>query len=214
MGEILTVEDIRRSSWREDLEERQNYEYERQGRELAKEHEQQQARKAREAETASTNWYAAVDGRIHEHLANWLWAAIDQRVTQILEQHFFSGKRGVGGAVIGGLTDAVGGLVGKLKHAIEEQRRAFEAKLVALEERQALSNQAIEAHQRDVAGGAQLRAEVKRAIEETVDAFGGQLAELEQRLRAVPGRLPVAKTWRPESVSYQAEFVAHEGSLY
>jgi hypothetical protein len=45
MGEILTVEDIRRSSgWREALEERQNYEHERRKRELA------EARKAREVE--------------------------------------------------------------------------------------------------------------------------------------------------------------------
>jgi hypothetical protein len=26
--------------------------------------------------------------------------------------------------------------------------------------------------------------------------------------------LPVAKTWQPESVTYQAEFVSHEGALY
>src|SRR5215468_10695830 len=82
MGEIFTVDDIRRTSWREDLEERQNYEDERRKRELAKEQEQQQARQAREAEAASTDWYAAVDGRIHEHLKSWLWTAIDQRVTQ------------------------------------------------------------------------------------------------------------------------------------
>jgi len=37
---------------------------------------------------------------------------------------------------------------------------------------------------------------------------------LEERLKAVPGKLPVAKTWRPESVTYQAEFVCHEGALW
>ena len=79
MGEILTVENIRRDSgWREALEERQNYEDERRKRELAKEQEQQQARKAREAETASSDWYAAVDTRIRRHFKDWAWAAIDE----------------------------------------------------------------------------------------------------------------------------------------
>src|SRR5215471_4343899 len=86
MGEILTVEDIRRSSWREDLEERQNYEDARRKRELAKEHEQQQARKAREAETASADWYAAIDTRIRTHFKDWAWAAIDERIHEHLER--------------------------------------------------------------------------------------------------------------------------------
>lgn len=30
----------------------------------------------------------------------------------------------------------------------------------------------------------------------------------------MPGKLPVAKIWQPESVTYQAEFVCHEGALY
>jgi hypothetical protein len=37
---------------------------------------------------------------------------------------------------------------------------------------------------------------------------------LEQRLKASPGKLPVAKIWRPETVIYQAEFVSHDGALW
>jgi hypothetical protein len=59
-----------------------------------------------------------------------------------------------------------------------------------------------------------VRKEFKHAIEEAVDVVAVKLAEQKERFLAVPGRLPVAKIWRPESVSYQAEFVAHEGSLY
>ena len=80
---IFTVEDIRRSSgWREALEERQNYDRERRKREFTAEREQREACKTREAETASANWYAVVDGRIHEHLKSWLWKAIDEHITQ------------------------------------------------------------------------------------------------------------------------------------
>jgi hypothetical protein len=199
---------------REAALENGTYRFEKQERELAEERERQQARKAREAETASTNWYAAVDGRIHEHLKSWLWAAIDQRVVQILEQHFFSGKRGVGGAVIGGLTDAVGGIVGKLraefKRVVEEERRSFEAKLA--EQRALLlasNNPADGAQER-----AQLRDELKCAFTEMADAFGAQLSALEQRLKAMPGRLPVAKIWLQESVTYEGEFVCHDGALW
>jgi hypothetical protein len=44
--------------------------------------------------------------------------------------------------------------------------------------------------------------------------FDAKLAALEERLKSVPGRLPVAKTRQPESVTYQAEMVAHNGALY
>src|SRR5215471_16684272 len=82
MSEILTVDDIRRSSWREALEERQNYEHERRKRELTAEREQREAHKTREAEVASTNWYTAVDTRIRAHFKDWAWAAIDERIQQ------------------------------------------------------------------------------------------------------------------------------------
>jgi hypothetical protein len=60
----------------------------------------------------------------------------------------------------------------------------------------------------------ELREEFKVAIEKTKRSFEAQLAEHKARLLAVPGKLPVSKIWRPESVSYQAEFVCHDGSLW
>jgi hypothetical protein len=94
-----------------------------------------------------------------------------------------------------------------LERADEEMQRAFEAKLAEQKERfLALNN---------LADGVQeLRVEFKRAIEELVAAFGMQLRELEERVKAVPGKLPVAKTWRLESVTYEGEFVCHEGALW
>jgi len=76
------VEDIRRSGWREHYEEQKAREFERRGRELDAKRERREACKTREAETASANWYAVVDGRIHEHLKSWLWKAIDEHITQ------------------------------------------------------------------------------------------------------------------------------------
>jgi hypothetical protein len=58
------------------------------------------------------------------------------------------------------------------------------------------------------------RKEVKAAIEEERRAVDAKLAELEQRLKSLPGKLPVVKAWQPESVVYKAEMVSHNGSLY
>jgi hypothetical protein len=55
---------------------------------------------------------------------------------------------------------------------------------------------------------------VKTAVEQVQHSVEVKLDALEQRLKAVPGKLPVAKTWHPETVVYQAEFVSHEGALY
>jgi hypothetical protein len=41
-----------------------------------------------------------------------------------------------------------------------------------------------------------------------------KVAALEECLKAVPGKLPVARTWHPESVTYQSEFVSHDGALW
>jgi hypothetical protein len=220
MSEI--VEHDRVTLGRDDYEERKTRAFERRKREIDEEH----ARVAR----------VAAEKQQHVVANNWdAWcAAIDQRI----EQHFFSGQLGVGGA----LKDAIGGAMGKMrvqlreefKHALDEMCSAFEAKLVALEGRQVLNNQAalvswvdgrIEAtlaHERDVLieatggaqGRAQLREEFKHAIEEMCSASGAELAALERRLKAVPGRLPVVKIWRQESVSYEAEVVSYDGSLW
>jgi hypothetical protein len=58
------------------------------------------------------------------------------------------------------------------------------------------------------------RTEFKTTVEEVQRSVDAKLDALEQRLKAVPGKLPVAKVWHPESVTYQSEFVCHEGSLY
>ena len=58
------------------------------------------------------------------------------------------------------------------------------------------------------------RTEFKAAAEAMQRTFEARVAALEERLKTVPGKLPVAKIWRPESVTYQAEFVCYEGALY
>src|SRR5215831_8534449 len=132
MGEILTVEDIRRSSWREDLEERQNYEHKRRKRELAKEHEQQQAREAAEKQqAASSDWYAAVDTRIRAHFRDWAWAAIDERIEQWWKVHSEPLKDAIGMA----LGKKAAQVRGEFECAIEEQQRLFETKLAEQKER-------------------------------------------------------------------------------
>lgn len=41
-------------------------------------------------------------------------------------------------------------------------------------------------------------------------AFEAKLAAVEEeRLKTVPGKLPVAKIWRPESVTYEGEIVCY-----
>jgi hypothetical protein len=60
----------------------------------------------------------------------------------------------------------------------------------------------------------ELREEFKVAIKETKRSFETKLAEHKERLVAVPGKLPVSKIWHPESVSYEAQLVSHDGALY
>jgi hypothetical protein len=114
------------------------------------------------------------------------------------------------------LKDAVGAALGTIrkqvrdefKRAIEEQQRSFEVKLAEQKERLLASNSD------GAQGRAQLREEVKHAIEEMCSTFGAEIAALERRLRAVPGRLPVAKLWQPDSVTYEAQVVSHDGASY
>jgi hypothetical protein len=46
------------------------------------------------------------------------------------------------------------------------------------------------------------------------DAFGAQLAEQKEHFLSVPGKLPIAKVWQPDSVVYEAQVVSYDGSLY
>jgi hypothetical protein len=59
-----------------------------------------------------------------------------------------------------------------------------------------------------------LASRIEAALAHERDELQMKLAALEERLKAVPGKLPVAKTWCPESVTYQAEFVCHDGVLW
>jgi hypothetical protein len=58
------------------------------------------------------------------------------------------------------------------------------------------------------------RKEFKAADEEMQRAFETKLAAVEERLKAVPGKLPVAKIWHAESVTYEAQVVCFDGSLW
>jgi len=62
------------------------------------------------------------------------------------------------------------------------------------------------------------RTEVKTAVEEVkhwvTTEFQEDLGALAERLRSLPGRLPVARTWQPECVVYEGQFVSHNGSLW
>jgi hypothetical protein len=112
----------------------------------------------------------------------------------------------------------------ELKAAVEEQERKHDAKLAALEQRQhqaqqeqTTNNQAAwEKFYGEVLATerAARQKEVKAAIEEQQRICDAKLQALEQRIKSVPGKLPIAKTWQPETVTYQAEFVSHEGALY
>jgi hypothetical protein len=209
MGEIFTVDDIRRTSWREDLEERQNYEDERRKRELAKEQKQQQARKAREAaekqQAAANNseaWEHFVDSRVHQ----WIVAERDFMFDDVAKG-------------LAGLRDK---LRDELKRAVEKERRAFEAKLAELRERFLASNnqatwvswvddriKATFAYGRDV-----LLADVADIVGGAERSFETKLVALEERLKATPGTLPAVKTYRPDTVHYAGHLVVHQGATY
>src|SRR5215469_9541724 len=156
MSEINSIEDVYRVIAEIDRANPPECPVEKRQREKREEAERQ-ARKAREAEekqrAAATNWYAAVDGRVHEHLQSWLWNAIDERIKQHIE---IAQKPRV---------DATGDAMGHIR--------------------------------------AQLRDEFRQAIEEAQDVVAAKLAEQKERFLAVTGRLPVAKIWRLESVTYE-----------
>jgi len=121
------------------------------------------------------------------------------------------------------LKDGIGGAMGTIgrevraefKRAIEEQQRSFETKLAEQKERHDDRIEASLARERAVGEAqTQLREEVKHAIAELCDAFGARLAEQKEHFLSVPGKLPVAKLWQPESVTYEAQVVCHDGSLW
>jgi hypothetical protein len=59
------------------------------------------------------------------------------------------------------------------------------------------------------------RKEVATAIEELERRLAGKLVELREHLhQSTPGKFPLVKTWREESVIYQGELISHRGSLW
>src|SRR5262249_11431073 len=219
MGEIFPVEEIRRNSgWREALEEKQAYEKRR--REIEEERERKARAAAEKQQPAATNnwdaWYAAIDERVR----GWFDYYFDDKY----EQRKGNDRRGCYFDMIAkGMADLRRQLRAEFKHAVEEEQRAFDAKLVELRERfLAANNQATWVSWVDDRikatfgyGREGLLAEVKDIIVEAQRAFETKLSTLEERVKAgLPSKLPIAKTWHPEGVTYQAEFVSHEGALW
>jgi hypothetical protein len=44
--------------------------------------------------------------------------------------------------------------------------------------------------------------------------FAVQIGELKERMETVVGRLPVARVWAPDTVTYRGSFVVHDGSTW
>ena len=170
---------------------------------------ERKAQEARDAEQSqrTQSWVAWIDQRILEHI---------KRARQ---------------SVIESTTEVVGQsrveLHEEFKRALDEKKLAFEARLAALEQgsndRWAVVDQrvdqSIERAREPLLQGTnevlgRFRDELKeyrRALDEKERAFDVKLAELEHRLKSSPGKLPIAKTWRAETVAYQADFASHNG---
>jgi hypothetical protein len=58
------------------------------------------------------------------------------------------------------------------------------------------------------------RAEHARELEAQQREFAAQITGLEERVRALPGRLPVAKAYEPGAVVYRGELVVDGGSCW
>jgi hypothetical protein len=56
--------------------------------------------------------------------------------------------------------------------------------------------------------------EIKAAVAEATRALEAKIADLEKRLHAATGKLPVAKAWREGCVTYQGELVTYDGELH
>jgi hypothetical protein len=44
--------------------------------------------------------------------------------------------------------------------------------------------------------------------------FQAELVALAERLKAMPGKLPMAEIWCAESITYEGQFVSHDGALW
>src|SRR5215471_20334017 len=93
-------------------------------------------------------------------------------------------------------------LRGEFKQALGETVDAFGAEIAALEQRLVSNNQAA------------LASRIEVALAHERDEAQTKLAALEERLKAVPGKLPVVKTYRPDTVHYAGHVVVHRGATY
>jgi hypothetical protein len=60
----------------------------------------------------------------------------------------------------------------------------------------------------------ELTAEFNRALEAQKCEFAAAIGELKERMETVVGRLPVARAWAPDTVTYRGSFVVHDGSTW
>jgi hypothetical protein len=107
--------------------------------------------------------------------------------------------------------------------ALEAQKRELAAQLQALRERlgDEVSRRSFDQGQIERAAAAAaeiavapLRVGLDDVVEVQARAFDARLADLEARLMAIPGKLPIARAWKPQTVAYAGSFVVHDGSAW
>src|SRR5262245_17926640 len=135
MGKIFTVEDIRRSSWREALEEKQAYEQQR--REIEEERERKARAAAEKQQPAAPHGLDELVAAIEERVRGWFDYYFDDEY----EQRDGNDRRGCYFDMIAkGMADLRRQLRAEFTRADEELQRVFEAKLAELRERFLASN--------------------------------------------------------------------------
>jgi hypothetical protein len=113
---------------------------------------------------------------------------------------------------------------GEFDRALEAERREFASRLEAVKKRavdalesrpvfdQGWIDRAVEAAVARTR--AELRAEYGGALEAQKCEFAAQIGELKERMETVVGRLPVARAWAPDTVTYRGAFVVDDGSTW
>src|SRR5215831_18899198 len=135
MGEILTVEDIRRSSWREDLEEKQAYESRR--REIEEERERKARAAAEKQQPAPSHGLDELVAVIDERVRGWFDYYFDDELSE------GNDRRGCYFEMIAeGLAGIRQRACDDFGRALGELREEFEAKFTALEQHLASNNPA------------------------------------------------------------------------
>jgi hypothetical protein len=107
----------------------------------------------------------------------------------------------------------------QIKTAIEELKREIAAKLIEARERTVEMVATRPAYNQDRAdfvierAAAKLRDEFDDKVAPLERGFEARLADLEGRLR-VPGEIPIAKVWAPDSAALAGELYTHAGSSW